>query len=289
MIGHQNELVDARTMLNFPAIDPVALQVGPIAVHWYGLTYLAAFALFVLLGRQRLLHEPFRSVRGHAAWTRKDVEDILFFGILGVIVGGRLGYTLFYKPGHYASHPWEIFFLWQGGMSFHGGMLGVIVSQWWFARTRGRPFWQVMDFIAPCVPLGLASGRLGNFINGELWGRAADPSLPWAMVFPQSGSSIARHPSQIYQLLLEGLLLFIVLWLYARRERRAGEVSALFLLGYGSLRFVAEYFREPDGHLGILWLELSMGQWLSLPMILSGALLWSWAHWRVAARPVVSQ
>ena len=264
-----------------PQFDPVALKLGPIAIHWYGLTYLAAFGLFVLLATWRLRHEPFASVQGRGAWSRKDVEDMLFLGVLGVVVGGRLGYCLFYKPAYYATHPLEIFYVWQGGMSFHGGMLGVIFSQWWFARSRGKPFWQVMDLVAPCVPLGLAAGRVGNFINGELWGRAADPGLPWAMVFPQSGSMVPRHPSQVYQFLLEGVLLFIILWLYARKERKQAQVSAVFLIGYGLLRFVAEFFREPDAHLGLLSLGMSMGQWLCIPMILAGVLLWFWA----AARP----
>ena len=170
-------------------------------------------------------------------------------------------------------------------MSFHGGMLGVIVSQWWFARSRSKPFWQLMDLVAPCVPLGLAAGRVGNFINGELWGRAADPTLPWAMVFPQSGSMIARHPSQVYQFLLEGVLLFVVLWLYARQQRREGQVAAVFLIGYGVLRFIAEYFREPDSHLGLLSLGLSMGQWLCIPMIVAGVLLWVWFGRRPVAVP----
>jgi phosphatidylglycerol---prolipoprotein diacylglyceryl transferase len=273
-------------MLNFPAINPVALQLGPIAIHWYGLTYLAAFGLFLLLAMRRLRHEPFASVRGPGQWTRKDVEDLLFLGVLGVVLGGRLGYCLFYKPAYYASHPLEVFYVWQGGMSFHGGMLGVIASQWWFAHSRGKPFWQVMDFIAPCVPTGLAAGRVGNFINGELWGRAADPSLPWAMVFPQSGSMIPRHPSQVYQFLLEGLLLFVLLWLYARKERRPAQVSAAFLVGYGVLRFIAEFFREPDAHL--VWLQqstgLSMGQWLCVPMIAAGVALWLWAERRPVPR-----
>ena len=269
-------------MLMYPQIDPVALRLGPVAIHWYGLTYLAAFALFLLLAWRRLHHEPFASVTGPGAWSRKDIEDMLFLGVLGVVVGGRLGYCLFYKPGYYLSHPLEIFFVWQGGMSFHGGLLGVIASQVWFARSRDKPFWQVMDFAAPCVPLGLAAGRVGNFINGELWGRAADPSLPWSMVFPQSGSMIPRHPSQVYQFLLEGLLLFAVLWIYGRKERKPAQVAAAFLMGYGLLRFIAEYFREPDAHLGLLSLGLSMGQWLCIPMMLGGLLLWLWAGSRSA-------
>ncbi len=270
-------------MLMYPHIDPVALRLGPLAIHWYGVTYLVAFGLFLLLALRRLNHEPFASARGAGAWSHKDVEDMLFFGVLGVVIGGRLGYCLFYKPGYYLAHPLEIFFVWQGGMSFHGGLLGVLVSQWWFARSRSKPFWQVMDFAAPCVPTGLAAGRVGNFINGELWGRAADPSLPWAMVFPQSGSMIPRHPSQVYQFLLEGLLLFVILWLYGRKEHKPAQVSAMFLMGYGVLRFIAEYFREPDAFLGLLSLGLSMGQWLCIPMVVGGLLLWLWADSRPAA------
>lgn len=272
-------------MLTFPHIDPVALQLGPVAIHWYGITYLVAFGLFLVLALLRLRHEPYASITGPAAWSRKDVEDMLFLGVLGVVLGGRLGYCLFYKPGFYLANPLQILAVWQGGMSFHGGMLGVIVSQWWFARSRGKPFLQVMDFIAPCVPTGLAAGRVGNFINGELWGRAADPSLPWAMVFPQSGTMVPRHPSQVYQFLLEGLLLFVILWIYARKERRMGQVAAVFLVGYGAFRFVAEYFREPDAHLGVLALNMTMGQWLCVPMILGGVLLWVWAETRDVAPP----
>lgn len=269
-------------MLIHPQFDPIAVQLGPLAVHWYGLTYLSAFALFYWLGTLRLRHEPFASLRGAQAWSRRDVEDILFLGVMGVVIGGRLGYCLFYKPGYYLSHPLEIFAIWQGGMSFHGGMLGVVVAEVWFARSRGRPLLQVADFVAPCVPTGLAAGRLGNFINGELWGRAADPSLPWAMVFPQSGTAFARHPSQIYQFLLEGLLLFALLWLYARRPRRPGQVAAAFLVGYGVFRFIAEFFREPDSFLGLLALNMSMGQWLCVPMVLGGAGLWLWAGRRAS-------
>jgi phosphatidylglycerol:prolipoprotein diacylglycerol transferase len=263
-----------RPMLMYPQIDPVALQIGPVAIHWYGITYLVAFALFMFLGTRRLRHEPFASITGPGAWSRKDVEDILFLGVLGVIVGGRLGYCLFYKPGYYLQHPLEVFFVWQGGMAFHGGMLGVIGAMLWFAHSRQRPWMQVADFVAPCVPTGLAAGRVGNFINGELWGRFASPDLPWGMVFPQSGSMLPRHPSQVYQFLLEGLLLFALLWLYARKRRAEGQVAAMFLIGYGVLRFVAEFFREPDAFLGLLSLGMSMGQWLCVPMVLAGIAMW---------------
>ncbi|MES2980627.1 MAG: prolipoprotein diacylglyceryl transferase [Pseudomonadota bacterium] len=269
-------------MLIHPTIDPIALKLGPLAIHWYGLTYLAAFGLFLFLALRRLRHEPYASMTGPAAWTRKDIEDILFLGVMGVVIGGRIGYCLFYKPGYYLAHPLEIFFVWQGGMSFHGGLIGVLLSQVWFARTRGRPWLQVMDLVAPCVSTGLAAGRVGNFINGELWGRFSSPELPWGMVFPQSGSMLPRHPSQVYQFFLEGLLLFVLLWLYARKPRKTGQVSGAFLMGYGVLRFIAEYFREPDDFLGILALGLSMGQWLCIPMIVAGAWLWTWASRRQA-------
>ena len=274
-------------MLHFPQIDPIAFRLGPLAVHWYGLTYLAAFGLFMLLANLRLKHQPYASIQGPGAWSRRDIDDMLFLGVLGVIVGGRLGFCLFYKPAYYAANPLEVFAVWKGGMSFHGGMLGVIASQWWYAHSRGKPFWQVMDFVAPCVPLGLAAGRVGNFINGELWGRVADPSLPWAMVFPGAGPQ-PRHPSQVYQFLLEGVLLFILLWLYARRERREAQVSAAFLVGYGVFRFIAEFFREPDAYLQSLQQQsgLSMGQWLCVPMILAGIVLWLWAERRGRGQPV---
>lgn len=270
-----------RAMLIHPQIDPIALQLGPVAVHWYGLTYLAAFALFMFLGSRRLRHAPFNTLTGPQAWSFKDVEDILFLGVMGVVLGGRIGYCLFYKPGYYATHPLEVLYVWQGGMSFHGGMLGVIASMVWFARSRGRSFWQVADFVAPCVPTGLAAGRLGNFMNGELWGRVADPSLPWGMVFRGAGD-LPRHPSQVYQFLLEGLLLFVLLWWYASTPRKQGQVAAVFLFGYGVFRFIAEFFREPDAHLGLLSLGMSMGQWLCVPMIVAGALFWRWAGRRTA-------
>ncbi len=263
-------------MLTHPHIDPVALQLGPVAIHWYGLTYLVAFGLFYFLATRRLAHPNFAALHGDQACSRQMVEDLLFFGVVGVIVGGRLGYCLFYKPGHYLQHPLEVLAVWQGGMSFHGGMLGVFAALLWYARSRQRPWLQLTDFIAPCVPLGLASGRIGNFINGELWGRFAPPDLPWGMVFPGSGSMLARHPSQVYQFLLEGVLLFVLLWLYARKPRRMGQVSGAFLVGYGGFRFIAEYFREPDAFLGLLAWGWSMGQWLCVPMLLAGVALWRW-------------
>lgn len=267
-------------MLVHPQFDPVAIALGPIQIHWYGLTYLVAFGLFLFLATRRAA-KPWYAAAG---WTRRDVEDLLFWGVVGVVVGGRLGYALFYKPGHYLANPLEILQVWKGGMSFHGGLIGVILGLAWFARRRGVPFLQVTDIVVPCAPTGLASGRLGNFINGELWGRAADPSLPWAMVFPQSGTSFARHPSQLYQFAMEGLLLFALLWWFGRKERPLGRVSAAFLMGYGVFRFTAEFFREPDRFLGTLALGMSMGQWLCVPMILAGAALWWWSGRRAPAQ-----
>ena len=255
-------------MLVHPQFDPVALSLGPIAIRWYGLMYLMAFGLFFFLGRYRAGRDPWRGV------SYALIDDLLFFGVLGVVLGGRLGYVLFYKPGYYAAHPLEIFAVWQGGMAFHGGFLGVLVAAWWVARRHRIGWLALTDFIAPLIPCGLAAGRMGNFINGELWGRAAD--VPWAMIFPQGGP-VPRHPSQLYQFALEGLLLFAILWLYSARRRPAGAVSGAFLLGYGVFRFTAEYFREPDNFLGLLALDLSMGQWLSLPMIAAGAGLLAWA------------
>ncbi len=257
-------------MLVHPQFDPIAIQLGPVGIHWYGLTYLVAFGLFLWLATLRTRQPQYAG----AGWNRRDVEDMLFWGVLGVVIGGRLGYVLFYKPGYYAGNPLEALMVWKGGMSFHGGLLGVIAALALYARLHGRPFLELMDLIAPCVPLGLASGRVGNFINGELWGRAADPSLPWAMVFPQSGTDFARHPSQLYQVALEGVLLFVLLWLYAHKPRALGRVSGAFLVGYGMLRFVAEFFREPDRFLGPLALGMSLGQWLCVPMVLVGAILW---------------
>jgi phosphatidylglycerol:prolipoprotein diacylglycerol transferase len=261
----------ALFMLVHPQFNPVALSLGPLQVHWYGLTYLVAFGLFWWLARRRIAQPWFR----REGWTQRDVEDLLFFGVLGVIIGGRLGYALFYKPGYYLSHPLEVLMVWKGGMSFHGGLLGVLLALATFAKLRGRTFLGVTDVVAPCVPTGIAAVRLGNFINGELWGRPADASVPWAMVFPQAGDAVARHPSQLYQALLEGLLLFVLLWWFGQRQRALGQVSGAFLLGYGVFRFTAEFFREPDSFLGTLALGLSMGQWLCVPMIVLGAWLLS--------------
>jgi phosphatidylglycerol:prolipoprotein diacylglycerol transferase len=260
-----------------PQFDPIAFSIGPLAVRWYGLMYLLAFIGFLVLGRLRA-KETWRGV------TRQDVDDLLFFGVLGVILGGRLGYVLFYKPGYYLSNPLEIFMIWKGGMASHGGIIGVIVVMVLFARSRRKPFLQVSDFVVPLIPQGLAFGRIGNFINGELWGRPADPHVwPWAMVFPQSGDTLPRHPSQVYQFLLEGVLLFVLLWIYSRQPRPLGTVSAMFLIGYGVLRFIAEFGREPDAFIGLLAFDLSMGQWLSLPMVIIGIGLFIYCRRRPTA------
>lgn len=254
-------------MLVHPQFDPIAFAIGPVSVRWYGLMYLLGFALFLILGR----------LRASDAWrgmSKQDVDDLLFWGVIGVVVGGRLGHVVFYGPlTHYLTHPLEIFMVWKGGMASHGGIVGVIVAMWLWSRARGKSFLKVADFVVPLVPLGLGAGRIGNFINGELWGRVADPAIwPWAMVFPQARDNLPRHPSQLYQFALEGIALFVVLWWFSRKQRAPGVVGALFLVGYGVQRVIAEMFREPEAFYGAMPLGLSAGQVLSLPMIVIG--LW---------------
>jgi phosphatidylglycerol---prolipoprotein diacylglyceryl transferase len=264
-------------MLVHPQFDPVAFSIGPVAVRWYGLMYLIAFGAFFLLGRMRI-RAAAPSVPPR--FGVRDLEDLLFWGAVGTVVGGRLGYALFYKPAYYLANPLEILMVWQGGMAFHGGLIGVLVAIALFARRRGWTFLELGDFIAPLVPIGLAAGRMGNFINGELWGRVTD--LPWAMVFPLAADGLGRHPSQLYQFAGEGLALFVLLWIFSARPRARGAVSGAFLVGYGLFRFLAEFGREPDAFLGLLGLGLSMGQWLSLPMMVAG--LGLLAHGRAQVR-----
>ena len=263
-------------MLIHPQFNPVAISVGPLAIHWYGLMYLMAFLQLWWLGKHRILSHPQLARKG---WTVQQHDDLLFYGVLGVILGGRLGQVLFYEPGYYFSDPARILAIWQGGMSFHGGFLGVLLAMALCAHKWQRAWLDITDFIAPLVPLGLAAGRVGNFINGELWGRVADPSLPWAMVFPRV-DDLPRHPSQLYQAGLEGLLLFAPLWIYPGKTRPRGAVSGAFLIGYGCFRFLAEYFRTPDEGIFGLSEVISMGQWLSLPMIVIGVLMLAAAHRR---------
>lgn len=255
-------------MLTHPDFDPIALAIGPLAIRWYGLMYLTAFAAFWFLGTRRIN-------AGAAPITRTQFDDLLFFGILGVIAGGRLGYVIFYKPAYYLAHPLESFAIWQGGMSFHGGFLGVLIAMWWFSRKTQRHWLSVMDFVAPLVPLGLAAGRLGNFINAELWGRVTDVS--WGMIF-RNGGPLPRHPSQLYEMVAEGLLLFLVIWVYSSKARPRGAISGLFLVGYGAGRFACEFTREPDDFLGLLAFGMSMGQWLSAPMVVAGIAMMAWAY-----------
>ncbi len=266
-------------MLIHPLPDPVAFSIGPLSVHWYGLMYLFAFLQFILLGRLRT-GQPHVAAAG---WKKEDLDDMLFYGVLGVVIGGRLGEVLFYHPAHYFSNPLQIFAIWKGGMSFHGGFLGVMFAMWLWARRRNRKLFEVLDFIAPMVPLGYAAGRIGNFINAELPGRVADASLPWAMIWPNV-DALPRHPSPIYQALVDGVLLFVILWLYARKPRPMMAVSGVFALGYGCARFFTEYFRTPDYEVTFAGLSISAGQMLSLPMIALGIVLLAIAYGKSTAR-----
>lgn len=261
-------------MLTYPHIDPVALSVGPLQIHWYGLMYLAAFGTAYALA-------SWRARRPNSGWTDEQVSDLVFFGAMGVILGGRFGYVIFYNFDQFLQDPLWLFRVWEGGMSFHGGLLGVMAAMGWFCFKYRKNYFDVGDFVAPLVPIGLMFGRFGNFIGGELWGRVADPAVvPWAMIFPRA-DDLPRHPSQLYQAGLEGLLLFVILWFYSSRSRPRMAVSAAFLLGYGIFRSAAEFFREPDAQIGFeMFGWMTRGQELSLPMIVAGLVLLVWAYRR---------
>ena len=265
-------MVDLPPMLTFPNIDPVAFSIGPLKVHWYGLMYLFGFAGAWWLGIKR-------ARKPGSGWTEDQVSDMIFYGAMGVVLGGRIGYTLFYSLDKFLNDPIMIFRVWEGGMSFHGGFLGVLLAMALLKKKQNRSFFGIMDFVAPLVPIGLATGRMGNFINGELWGRVSD--APWAMVFPTGGPN-PRHPSQLYEFFLEGIALFLILWFYSAKTRPTMAVSGMFSLGYGFFRFVVEFARQPDSHMGeggfIAFGWLTTGQLLSAPMILLGAGLVWWAY-----------
>jgi len=267
-------------MLVHPQPNPIAFSIGPVQIHWYGLMYVVAFALFLILGRVRI-KQPHIARQG---WTAEDLDDMLFYGMLGVVLGGRLGEVLFYQPAYYFSHPLEIFQVWHGGMSYHGGFVGVLIAMALWARKRQRNLLDVYDFIAPMVPIGYAFGRLGNFINAELPGRLADPSLPWAMLWP--GVEGPRHPSQLYQMLVDGLLVFVIMWLFARKPRPRLAVGALYTLLYGCARFFTEYFRVPDWETTVAGMPITSGQVLSLPMIVAGIAMLVWAYTHETKRTV---
>lgn len=251
-------------------IDPVALQLGPLAIHWYGLMYLVGFSGVYLLGCKRA------EVPG-SGWTKQMVSDFVFWGAMGAVLGGRFGYVLFYNFDQFLQDPLWLFAVWEGGMSFHGGLLGVVLVLLVFGRKHQLGLLAMGDFVAPVVPVGLGAGRLGNFIGGELWGRPTEAG--WGVVFPRAGDALARHPSQLYQLLLEGIVLFAVLWWFSSKSRPRAAVSGLFLLMYGAFRFVVEFVREPDAHIGFVafgW--LTKGQLLSVPMIVLGGCMLFWAY-----------
>lgn len=249
-------------MLNYPEIDPIAIRIGPISIYWYGLMYLVGFFSAWALANYRIRHYK-SPINSH------QVSDLIFYLALAAIVGGRLGHVFFYDPAYFIENPLSVFKLWEGGMSFHGGLLGALASLFLFSRKVRKPFFEITDFVAPLVPIGLAAGRIGNFINGELFGRVTD--VPWGMVFPYGGDE-PRHPSQLYEFALEGILLFILVWLYADKPRPKMAVSGVFLIGYGLFRIISECFREPDvGFIAFDW--LTMGQLLSFPMVIFGMIL----------------
>jgi phosphatidylglycerol:prolipoprotein diacylglycerol transferase len=259
-------------MLPYPQIDPVAIALGPLKIHWYGLMYLVGIGGAWWLASRRL-------ARFDASWSKEKLSDLVFWVAMGVILGGRLGYVFFYDFAAYVAEPAKILRVWEGGMSFHGGLIGVMLATWWFGKRNGKSFFELMDFIAPLVPIGLGAGRIGNFINAELWGKATD--LPWAMVFPTDPQQLARHPSQLYQFALEGVALFTILWFYSRKPRPTMAVSGMFAACYGVFRFIVEFVRVPDAQLGYLaWGWLTMGQILCLPMILGGIGLIAYAYKR---------
>lgn len=250
--------------LQFPVIDPIIFSIGPVALRWYGMMYLVGF-----IGAMFIANKAADKSQG--VWTREQVSDLLFYGFLGVVLGGRIGYVLFYQWEYFLSDPLYLFQIWEGGMSFHGGLLGVTTAVYLFARKTQKSFLSVGDFVVPLVPIGLGMGRLGNFINAELWGRQTD--VPWAMVFPTDSLQLPRHPSQLYEFFLEGVVLFIIMYFVTRKPRSLGLASGVFLIGYGVFRSIVEFYREPDAHLGLYFSFMSKGQILSIPMILAGMLI----------------
>ncbi len=256
-----------ESFIQFPQIDPIIFSVGPVAVRWYGLMYLIGFVAALYIANRA-------ADKSKGIWTREQVSDLLFYGFLGVILGGRVGYVLFYQFDYFIADPLYLLKIWQGGMSFHGGLLGVIAAVYLFARKTDKAFLSVGDFVAPLVPIGLGMGRIGNFINAELWGRQTD--VPWGVVFPNDPLLVPRHPSQLYEFMLEGVVLFAILFILMRKPRTLGLASGVFLIGYGVFRTIVELFREPDAHLGFIFANISMGQILSLPMVIVGIVIIIW-------------